>query len=105
MSGRRRETRLEMINSEGVIKVLRDVMVRRGDGREFVARSSEGAVTGEILTIQFASDGYAPVPVRVIASTPILLDGSLQHQLRLTTLVGKASASLGAVPDGALEAK
>ena len=105
MSGRRRESRLEMINAEGVIKVLRDVMVRRGDGRELVARSSEAAVTGEILTIQFASDGYAPVPVRVIASTPILIDGSLQHQLRLTTLVGNASAPVSALPDGALEAE
>jgi len=105
MSGRRRESRLEMTSAEGVIKVLRDVMVRRGDGREFVARSSEAAVTGEVLTIQFASDGYAPVPVRVLASTPILLDGSLQHQLRLTTLVGQAPAPVDALRDGDVEAE
>ena len=105
MSGRRRESRLEMISAEGVIKVLRDVMVRRGEGRELVARSSEAAVAGEILTIQFASHGYAPVPVRVIASTPILLDGSLQHQLRLTTVVGKDSAPVDPVRDGDLEAE
>jgi hypothetical protein len=95
MSGRRRESRLEMVDAEGVIKVLRDVMVRRGDGREFVARSSEPGVAGEILTIQFASDGYGPVPVRVVASEPILRDGALQHQLRLTTLDREPSAPIG----------
>jgi hypothetical protein len=89
-----------MINAEGVIKVLRDVMVRRGDGRELVARSSEAGVTGEILTIQFARDGYGPVPVRVVASKPILRNGALQHQLRLTTLDREPSAQIDAVREG-----
>ena len=100
MPGRRRESRLELINAEGVITVLRDVMVRRGNGREFVARSSEPGVAGEILTIQFASDGYGPLPVRVITSEPILRDGALQHQLRLTTLDLEPSAPIGGAQRG-----
>ena len=66
--------------------MLRDVIVDRTDHREFVALSTEAGVKGEVLTIHFAKDGNAPVPVRVVDSRPTMVEGSVRHQLRLMTV-------------------
>ena len=104
MSLRRRDSRLEIINAEGVLRVVRDVTVHRIDHHEFLVISSEAGVKSELLTIHFANDGNKPVPVRVVDSRPTMVDGTLRHQLRLATLDG-AAAWLGQTGDGSREAE
>jgi hypothetical protein len=105
MSLRRRESRLEIVNAEGVLRVLRDVMVRRTDEGEFVAISTEAAIKGELLTIYFASDGNKPIPVRVLDSQPAIIDGSVRHQLRLTSVAREVVTPLDTTHDGYAEAE
>jgi hypothetical protein len=105
MSVRRRQSRSEIVNAEGVMRVVRDVTVRRTERGELVALSAEAGISGEILTIHFASDGNTPVPVRVIGSKPVMVDGSLRHELRLTSLDGEPSPPRDAAPHGDVEAE
>ena len=104
MPVRRRDSRLEMINAEGVLRVVRDVTVHRINHRDFVVISAEAGVKSERLTIHFANDGNAPVPVRVVDSRPMMIDGAVQHQLRVTSLDG-AAASLDRTRNGSREAE
>jgi hypothetical protein len=93
MSARRRDSRLEMLNADGVLQVMRDVMVRRIEGRDYLAISSEAGRKGEVLTIYIASHGNQPVAVRVVDSHPTIVDGSVRHQIRLRALDGEALGS------------
>jgi hypothetical protein len=95
---------LEIINAEGVLRVVRDVTVHWIDHHEFLVISSEAGVTSELLTIHFANDGNKPIPVRVVDSRPTMVNGAVRHQLRLTTLDG-AAASLDRTGDGSREAE
>ncbi len=104
MSVRRRDSRLEIVNAEGVLRVLRDVIVDRTDHREFVALSTEAGVKGEVLTIYFAKDGNAPVSVRVVDSRPTMVEGSVRHRLRLMT-VQDAAGPLDRTRTGCREAE
>lgn len=70
--------------SEGVLRVLRDVLVQEADDREIVAISREAAVAGEMLTIEMAgAPSAAPVRTHVIDSRPLIVDGAVRHRLRL----------------------
>jgi hypothetical protein len=105
MSARRREPRLEMINAEGVLRVVRDVLVRRSDGDEFTVISDVAARKGEVLTIYVASHGNSPVAVRVADSQPRIVDGAVRHELRLTRLDAGASGPVGTSGRGQVEAE
>jgi hypothetical protein len=105
MSIRRRHSRSELVNTEGVMRVLRDVTIRRTGRGEFVVLSVEAGVSGEVVTIHVASEGNAPVPVRVIGSRPVMVDGLLRHELRLTSLDGEPSPRIDAASHGDLEAE
>lgn len=88
---RRRESRLEIVNAEGVLRILRDVVVRRTADGEFIVIGGEAGIRGEVLTIHVAADGNKPVPVRVIDSHPTIVGGCVRHQLRLMPLEREAS--------------
>jgi hypothetical protein len=105
MSVRRRDSRLEVVNAEGVLRVLRDVMVRRTDNAEFIAISGEPGVRGEVLTIFLAKDGHAPFSVRVVDSKPTMVEGSVRHQLRLRSVDADAVEPLSATGSGCQEAE
>ncbi len=88
MSGRRSYARFALSPSvEGVLRVLRDVVIQRADDHEIVAISREGGVLDETMVIQMADDEAAvPLRVRVVDSRPVVVDGIVRHRLRLRTL-------------------
>ncbi len=84
MSGRRRQTRVTFVNSSGVLRVSRDVIVEQSKYDEFVAVSSEPGVPGEVLTVAFCGKHHRKiVTVRVTASRPRLVNGRVKHELQL----------------------
>jgi hypothetical protein len=84
MSGRRNQTRVTFVNSSGVLRVSRDVIVEKSKHNEFVAVSSEPGVPGDLLTIAFCGNNDREiVTVRVTASRPRLVNGGVKHELQL----------------------
>jgi hypothetical protein len=89
MFGRRSHARLSLTQAwEGVLRVLRDVMVvHRAERGEFVAISREPAVVGEALTLDLtADDNEVSLPVRVQETRPVIVDGAVRHRLVLEPL-------------------
>jgi hypothetical protein len=105
MSARRRDSRLEVVNAEGVLRVWRDVVGYRTDAGEYLVISSEAQIRGEQLSIYLASGGNEPIRVRVLDSQPTILDGSVRHQLRLAPLECETSGPLEPARVGDLEAE
>ena len=84
MSGRRNHPRVTFLNSRGVLRVSRDVVIEKAVGNEFVAVSSEPGVPGDVLTIAFSAEASRKTQtVRVSASRPVLVEGVVKHELRL----------------------
>jgi hypothetical protein len=68
--------------TEGILRVFRDVIVRREGLEEWVAISREGATVGETLVLD-VDEGEQQVTVYVIESRPIIVDGDMRHRIRL----------------------
>jgi hypothetical protein len=84
------------VNSGGVLRISRDVVVKEATAEEFVAISLEPAVAGDVLTIAVAAKEAGDTEsVRVIASRPFVRNGGVVHELRLarlaTTRAGRQS--------------
>jgi hypothetical protein len=92
-----------MHNADGVLRVWRDVIGFRTNEGEYRVISNEAGVKGERLTIYLARAPHQSIPVRVLDSEPVILDGSLRHQLRLSSLDGEAAGPFGPTRDGDLE--
>ena len=88
MSGRRSHVRFEVIQSpEGVLRVLRDVLVQSADQREVVAISREPGVLGEAVTVEVsAAQTGAGVHARIVESQPVVVNGTVRHRLRLEAI-------------------
>jgi hypothetical protein len=86
MSVRRRSSRLQVLNADGVLRVWRDVVGHRTRTGEYLVISNEAGVKGERLTVYLASGTQQSIPVRVLDSQPVVLNGSVRHQLRLSPL-------------------
>ena len=72
------------MNSRGVLRVSRDVVIEKAADHGFVAVSGEPGVPGEVLTIVFSTTGSRETQtVRVTASRPVLVEGVVKHELRL----------------------
>lgn len=105
MSARRRDSRVEVVNVEGVLRVWRDVVGYLTDAGEYLVISSEARIKGEQLSMYLASSGTEPIPVRVLDSQPTILDGSVRHQLRLLPLASAAPRPLEMSRGGDVEAE
>ncbi len=105
MSVRRRSSRLQVLNANGVLRVWRDVSGFRTDAGDYLVISNEAGVTGEHLTIYLASGTDRPIPVRVVDSRPLIFEGSVRHQLRLSPLEEHAFGPLETRRNGELEAE
>lgn len=91
MSGRRSNHRYRVRNARGILRVLRDVTVKRGPENEFIAISGEPAALGESFALERIVDGAAvATKVRVIESRPTMVNGSLRHRLRLKPIDERA---------------
>ena len=105
MSVRRRDSRFEIVNAEGVLRVWRDVTGRRTAGGEYAVISTEAAVKGELLTLYFASGVREALSVRVADSYPTLVDGLVRHQLHLVPLTRDGAGPLATAHNGDVEAE
>jgi hypothetical protein len=83
MSGRRRHSRIRFSDSQGVLRISRDVIVRRGTGNELIALSGQAGVVGDVLTLAIAADDSEVVRARVLCTRPIMVDGAMTHEWRL----------------------
>jgi hypothetical protein len=91
MSGRRSHARFAVLQSpEGVLRVVRDIMVESSTPDYIVAVSSEPGVLGEVVFVEFPAQATA-VRARVLESQPIVVDGAVRHQLRLLDIDAQAS--------------
>jgi len=84
--------------------VWRDVVGHRTDTGDYLVVSTEAGIKGERLTVYFTSGEQRPISVRVVDSQPIIRDGSVQHQLRLSPL-DEGFGSEEATRGGDLETK
>lgn len=72
--------------SEGVVRVLHDVVVQHSTEREVVVISHEPGVTQATLQIEFPDrDAQQPqqLSVRVKESKPLLVNGAVRHRIVL----------------------
>lgn len=88
MSGRRSHLRFDVVQSpEGVLRVMRDVLVQSVGQSELIAISREPGVLGETVTVEVsAQEPGSGVTARVVESQPVVEDGTVRHRLRLETI-------------------
>jgi hypothetical protein len=95
MSGRRSHARYAVLQSpEGVLRVLKDVVIQRTVHDHTIALSREPGILGELVMVQFPTDNEAGVQALVQESQPVMVDGSLRHQLRLRHVDSAASVEV-----------
>ena len=69
---------------EGVLRVLRDVMVYRIGDQEWIAVGREPAVVGEILMLDVNDgDSRKRLTMCVVESRRVMLDGEVRYRIRL----------------------
>ncbi len=85
MSGRRSYPRFDITpSSDGVLRVLRDVIVQRAHEDDLMVIGREAGVVGDVMTLEMAEPGRsAETEVRVVESVPVIVDGTVRHSLRL----------------------
>lgn len=85
MRGRRRDARYRLsVPFEGALAVLQDLKVERYDTRGVVAVSDAPGDLGQHLTLDLMGSGSrVTVQVRVVESSPVIVDGHVHYRLRL----------------------
>jgi hypothetical protein len=74
-----------------VLRVLRDVVVQSATTEQWVVVGRHPGVRGELVSVQSPSDSGELVVAQVLESQPIIVDGSVRHQLRLQHVNGSVS--------------
>jgi len=75
---------VNFVNSSGVLRVSRDVVVEKIVDDAFVAVSDEPGIVGDVLTIACSvNQARGLVTVLVTASRPRLVNGVVKHELKL----------------------
>ena len=105
MSVRRRNSRLQVLNADGVLRVWRDVTARRTEAGDYLVVSNEAGIQGERLTLYLARSTRRSIPVRIVESRPVVLDGVVRHELRLCPLEEPAFDPSATARDGDVEAE
>lgn len=91
MSGRRSHARYAVLASpEGILRVLGDVVVQSLTSEQIVVVSRQPGVPGETVSVQSPGDVETLVTAQVLESQPIVIDGSIRHQLKLRQMSGTA---------------
>ena len=94
MSGRRSYPRFDITpSSEGVLRVLRDVVVQRDHDEDLLVIGREAGVIGDVMTLEIAESGASGAEVQVVESLPVIVDGTVRHSLRLRRISGDAPSS------------
>jgi len=105
MSVRRRSSRLQFPNADGVLRVWRDVTGHRTEAGEYLVVSNEAVIKGEHLSVYLANVEQRSIAVRVVDSRPIIRAGVVLHELRLRPLEQEQVASQDTHRDDDVEAK
>ena len=84
MSGRRSYPRFDITpSSEGVLRILRDVVVQRAHDEDLLVIGREAGGVGDVMTLEIAEPGASGAEVQVVESLPVIVDGTVRHSLRL----------------------
>lgn len=84
MSGRRSHPRFAVLASpEGILRVMGDVVVQDVTPEQIVVLSPHPGRPGEIVSVRSPHEFESLVTAEVLESQPIVIDGSVRHQLRL----------------------
>jgi hypothetical protein len=84
MSGRRSHQRFAVVAPpEGILRVMGDVVVQSVTPEQIVLVSRQPGIPGETVSVQSPDALDSPVSAQVLDSQPIVIDGSVRHQLRL----------------------
>ena len=84
MSGRRSHQRFAVLASpEGVIRVMGDVVMQSVTPDQIVVVSRQPGIPGETVSVQSPDEVETIVTAQVLESQPIVIDGSVRHQLLL----------------------
>jgi hypothetical protein len=93
---------VNFVNSSGVLRVSRDVVVEGIVDDAFVAVSDEPGIVGDVLTIACSVNQVRQtVRVLVTASRLRLVNGGVKHELKLKRV--DSHAAYGATERGAAE--
>ena len=97
MADRRKTSRVAIRDgAEGVLHLSQDVRVERISDNELVVLSSVSVPQGEALKVWLHySDGTSrAVAARALERTPALMDGLIQHRIRLQVVARKGQRDL-----------
>ena len=90
VSNRRSYQRFRLTEApDAAVRLFPDVIVEPNGADEWIAMGREAAVVGETLTLDIVlcdpdeGEVLYQLPVCVIDSRPIILDGDLRHRIRL----------------------
>jgi hypothetical protein len=83
MTAWRRHARFEFANTEGVIRVLRDVIVRRLKNGDIVATGTEPGWVGDEVTVHLIGREGGDARARIVECRPVVVDGFVRHRMRL----------------------
>jgi hypothetical protein len=93
MSGRRSHVRFAVLQSpQGMLRVLQDVVIQDIRSGCTVALSREPGVVGELVSVQFPQDD-SDIRAKVLESHPVVIDGNVRHQLRLSHMTEASAES------------
>ena len=95
MSGRRSHPRFAVVTPwDGAMRVLRDVVIQRTEQDGLYAISQGPAIAGEEMTLDLMGAGATlGLRVRVIDSRPVMVEGSVRHQIRLEVVSDRKAAA------------
>ena len=95
MLGRRSHPRCVIAASvEGVLRVSRDVLVRARDHEHVTVVSREPGVPGERGQLTTPMLNAESLGVRLCTSRPIVMDGSVRHELQLKLVVERVAEAV-----------
>jgi hypothetical protein len=97
MFGRRSHLRF-IVNpaSDGVLRIVNDVVVQETGNRELFAISRDPGIVGEVLDVQIMTrQGTLRTTARIAESRPLVADGAVRHRLRLERMSDQVEHSDG----------
>ena len=90
VADRRRDKRFRFAEpADGALRVFPDVVVQQGSDDEWIGISRQPAVAGETLVLdvlqfdEVEGEIRRRLPVCVIESRPVIVDGDMRHRIRL----------------------
>ena len=81
------------------MRVLSDVVVQSVTDVQLVVVGRQPGVRGEMVSVHSPDDSDGSVVAEVLESQPVIVDGSVRHQLRLQQIHGSVAPGSVAIGD------